>query len=188
MTLFDEVTQSKGVLVSVTTGETLVGHVEEGVVVALLDDIADGSPLLLGRIDTGGVVCASVEEDDAVLGHALDVLDQAIKVQPNGFLVVVSVLFHLQAGILEDCIVVGPAGVRNVDGLCAGVVSLEESTTDSEGASARDGLGDGHSAFLDWCRVGTVSEESGSLCEVWDTSDACVLFVELLLDDLLLGL
>lgn len=63
---------------------------------ALLDDIADGAPLVLCRVDTGGVVCASVEEDDASLGHALDVGNHAIKVETDGVLVVVSVLLDLE--------------------------------------------------------------------------------------------
>lgn len=187
MTLLDEVAESKGILVSVTTGEALISHVEEWVVVALLDSIADGAPLLLGGINTSRVVCASMKQDDAVLGHVLDVLDHTVKVQTNSVLIVVSVLFHLQSRVLEDCIVVGPTGSGNVDGLCGRVVSLQESTADPQGTGSRDGLSDCDSAFLDWCRIGTVCEKSCSLGEFRDTGDACIFLVELLLDNLLLG-
>jgi len=186
--LLDEVAKSKGILVSVTTGESLVCHVEEGVVATLLHSVTDGPPLLLGGINTSGVVCASVQQDDAVLGHLLDVLNHALEVEANGVLVVISVLLHLQAGIVEDCIVVGPRGGGDVDGLCSRVVSLEESTTYPQGTSAGDGLGDGDSAFFERSGLGAVGEQSGSLGEVGDTGDAGVLLVEVLLDHLLLGL
>jgi len=160
MSLLDEVAKSVGVLVSVSTSETLVGHVKEWVVTTLLDGVANGPPLLFSWIDTGGVVCASVQQDDAVLGHLLDILDHAFKVETDGVLVVVPVLFHLQTRVLEDCIVVGPRRVGNVDGLCAGVVPLEESTAYPESTSAGDGLCDGNSALRERRRVGAVSEES----------------------------
>ena len=138
VTLLDEVANGEGILVSVSTGEALVGHVEEGIVAVLLDNVAQGAPLLLGRVDTGGVVSASVEEDNAALGHVLDVLDHTLEVKTDGVLVVVTVLLDLEARVLEDSIVVGPTGVGDVDGLVAGVETLEESTTDSEGTSTRD--------------------------------------------------
>lgn len=187
VSLLDEVAQGKGILVSVTTGKALVCHVEEWVVVTLLDSVTDGTPLLLGRVNTSWVVCASVQQDDAVLGHVLDVLDHTIKVKTNGVLVVVPVLLHLQSRVLEDGVVVCPTGSRNVDGLRAGVVSFKESTTYPQGTSTGDGLSDGDSALLDGSRVSTVSEEGGGLGEVWNTSDASVFLVEVLLNDLLLS-
>lgn len=187
MSLLDEVAESESVLVGVTTGETLVSHVEEWVVATLLYNVADGPPLLLSGVNTGGVVCASVQEDDAALGHLLDVLNHALKVEANGVLVVVSVLLHLQSRVLEHGIVVSPAGGGDVDGLCARVESLEEGTAYSQSASSGDGLGDGDSSLLDGGRVGAVGKKSSSLGEVWDTGDAGVFLVEVLLDNLLLG-
>lgn len=107
-TLLDEVTESEGVLGGVTTGKALVGHVEEGVVVASLDSLSDLNPLLLGRVYTSRVVGTGVEQDNAVLGHGLDVGHHAVKVEANGVLVVVAVLLDLEAGVLEDSVVVGP--------------------------------------------------------------------------------
>lgn len=83
---------------------------------------------------------------------------------------------------------VGPTGVGDVDGLVAGVEALEESTTNSEGTSTRDGLGDNNSALLERCRVGAVCEDGGGLGEVGYTSNASVFLVKVLLDDSLLGL
>lgn len=97
VTLLDEVADGEGILVSVSTGEALVGHVEEGVVTILLDDIAQRAPLLLGRVDTGGVVSAGMEKDNAALGHLLDVLDHTLEVETDGVLVVVAVLLNLEA-------------------------------------------------------------------------------------------
>jgi hypothetical protein len=96
-TLLDEVAERKGVLVGVATGKALVGHVEEGKVVARLDGIGNLDPLVLGGINTSWVVGAGVEQDNAALGHGLDVGDHSLKVEANGVLVVVAVLLDLQA-------------------------------------------------------------------------------------------
>jgi hypothetical protein len=106
--LLDEVSKSECILVGVSAGEALVRHVEEGEVLALLDGLGNLQPLLLGRVNTSGVVSASVEKHDAALGEALDVLHQAVEVKANGVLVVVSVLLDLQARVLEDSVVIGP--------------------------------------------------------------------------------
>ena len=92
MALLDEVAERVGILVGIARGEALVSHVEEGVVVALLDSVADLPPLLLGRVNTSRVVCAGVEKDNAALGHGLDVGDHSIEVEADGVLVVVAVL------------------------------------------------------------------------------------------------
>lgn len=147
--LLDEVAGSKGILVSVTAGKALVGHVEEGEVVLLLHDIANLAPLSLGGVNTGGVVGTGVQEDDALLGGGLDVGDQTLEVKTNGLLVVVAVLSDLEAGVREDSLVVGPTGVGKVDLLRAGVELLQERTTDTEGTGTGDGLGDDETVVLD---------------------------------------
>lgn len=108
MTLLDEVADGEGILVDVTAGETLVGHVEEAVVALSLDGSLNLLPLLGRWVDTGGVVGTGVEEEDALLGSGLDVGDETLKVETNGVLVVVPVLLNLQAGVGEDGAVVGP--------------------------------------------------------------------------------
>lgn len=100
--------QSESILVSVTTGEALVSHVEEGKVSLSLDGLRDLLPLLLGGINTSGVVRASVEQEDAALGSGLDISDHALKVEADGLLVVVAVLLNLQTGVEEDSLVVRP--------------------------------------------------------------------------------
>jgi hypothetical protein len=89
------VAESKCVLVGVAAGKALVGHVEEGEVITLLDRSGDVSPLLLGRVDTSRVVGTGMEQDNAALRHSLDVGDHSVKVKTNGLLVVVSVLLDL---------------------------------------------------------------------------------------------
>ena len=187
-TLLDEVTEGKGVLVGVARSEALVGHVEEGVVVALLDGVGDLHPLLLSRVDTGGVVGAGVEQDNAALGHGLDVGDHAIEVEANGVLVVVPVLLDLEARVLEDSGVVRPRGVGDVDGLRVRVVALEEGAADAKGTGTGDGLGDGDAVLSERSRVAAVGQLESSLGELGDTGDAGVLLVEGRVDDLLLGL
>jgi len=106
--LLNEVAERVRILVGVTRREALVGHVEEGVVVALLDGVADLPPLLLGRVNTSRVVCAGVQKDNAALGHGLDVCDHAIEVEANGVLVVVAVLLNVKTAVGEDGLVVCP--------------------------------------------------------------------------------
>lgn len=108
MTLLDKVSNGKGILVGVTAGKALVGHVEEGKVVLLLDNLGDLLPLLRGGVDTSRVVGAGVEQEDAAQGSGLEVGNQTVKVKADGVLVVVAVGLDLEAGIAEDSLVVGP--------------------------------------------------------------------------------
>lgn len=59
--LLNKVPESEGVLVGVSRGESLVCHIEEGVVLASLDGVADLLPLFRSRVDTGGVVGACMQ-------------------------------------------------------------------------------------------------------------------------------
>ena len=51
--------------------EALVGHVEEGEELLLLDNVGDLLPLLLRWVNTGRVVRARVEKDDCVIRRIL---------------------------------------------------------------------------------------------------------------------
>lgn len=185
LALLDEVADGKGVGVGVAAGEALVGHVEEGEVAVSLDDLADLLPLLLGGVDAGRVVGAGVEEEDAALGGGLDVGNHALEVEADGVLVVVAVLFNLEAGVGEDGLVVSPRGGGDVDLLVAAVELLEEGSADAESTSARQGLGD-EEAVEDG-RVGAVGELGSQGRELGDTGDAGVLLVHVGVNDGLLG-
>ena len=187
MSLLDEVAEGKGIARGITAGKTLVCHVEEGIVVTLLDDIANGLPLLLRGIYTGGVVRAGVQEDDTAFRQCLDVCDHAIEVEANGVLVVVPIFLHLQACILEHGCVIRPAGRGDVYRLGARVESLDESTANAQGSGAGQGLRDGDAVFFDWCGVCTVGQLDGGLVEGGDAGDAGVFFVEVCVDDFLFG-
>lgn len=187
MALLDEVADGESIAVSVAGGKALVCHVEERKVALGLDGIANRLPLLNGRVDTSRVVGACVQQDNASLRGVLQILNHALEVQSDGVLVVVPVLLDLQTAVLEDGIVVGPAGSGNVDGLCAGVVALHEVSTDTQSTCAGDGLGDCYPVALDSLALGAVCEDCSGLGESWDTSDAGILLVEIAGDDLLLG-
>ena len=184
--LAHEMPGGKSILVSIAASEALVGHIEEGKVALLLHHIADLAPLLLGGVDTGGVVGASVEKDDAVLRGGLDVGNQTLEVETNGVLVVVAVLLNLQTGVLEDSVVVGPARVREVDLLRMRVEALEESTTDSQGTGTRNGLGDDEAVLLNGRGVLAIGQLCSGLGEGRDTGDTSVLLVKAGGDNLVL--
>lgn len=185
MPLLYKVADGKGVLVNVATGESLVGHVEEGKVALLLGDLGELLPLLLRRVDTGGVVSAGVEKEDAALGGGLDISDHALKVEANGVLVVVAVLLDLEASVGEDGLVVGPGRGGDVNLLLAGVEAGEEVGANAQGASAGDGLGDGQA--VEGGRVLAIGELGSQRGELGNTGDAGILLVQLLINNLLLG-
>lgn len=187
MALLNKVSRRKSVLVGITGGKTLVSHVEESEVLLLLDYIADLTPLFGRRVDTSGVVSASMQQDNATLGSGLQVLDKTLKVQSDGILVVVTVLAHLESRMAEDGIVVCPGRCREEDLFGAGVETLEESTTDSEGAGTGDGLCDGDTAFFEGRRVGAVGEFGCFGGEVANAGDGGVFLVETRCDDLVFG-
>lgn len=185
MSLLNKVADWESVLVGITGSESLVSHVEESVVLSILDGLGDLLPLLDSWVDTSWVVCASVEKEDGSLLSTLDVGDHTLEVEANGVLVVVSVLGDLESGVDEDGTVVGPGWVWNVDLLCARVPLREELATDAKSTSSRDGLGDDKA--VESRGTLTVSKDGGSLGELWDTGDTGVLLVHLSLDDLVLG-
>ena len=151
--LLNEVAERESVLVGVARGEALVGHVEEGVVVAVLDSIADLLPLLLSGVNTSGVVCASVEEDNASFRCRFECADQAVKVKTLGLFAEVWVVLDREVDVGEDLVVVCPCWRAEVDRLgfrCGGVVELlEEETTKVVGTSAGDGLEGGDTLLGD---------------------------------------
>lgn len=69
--LGDEVADGECITVDVSRGEALVGHVEEGEVALLLDDLGDLLPVLLGWVNTSRVVGTGMQEDNRALGSTL---------------------------------------------------------------------------------------------------------------------
>lgn len=144
----------------------------------------------------------------------LQVLLQALKVEPDRLLVVIRVRLDLEARVAEDGDVVAPRRARDVDLLGVRVVTGEERASDAQRARTGERLGDGdlrvvgggsrssacdfleergrgantHTALGQGLRVGTVSEHGSCLGKGAETSDREVLLVVALADDLVLGL
>lgn len=57
-------------------------------------------------------------------------------------------------------------------------MALEESTTDAQGTSAGDGLGDGDAVVVEGLRVSAICEPKRGLGEAGYTGDASVLLVQ----------
>lgn len=66
VTLLDKVAQCVGVAVRVARGKALVGHVEKGKVLLLLDDVADLLPVVVRWVHARRVVRTRVQQDDAL--------------------------------------------------------------------------------------------------------------------------
>ena len=71
------------------------------------EDTRNGLPLLIRRINTRGVVRASVQQEYRTLRSTLQRGNEPIKVEPNRFRVVIRIRALLDADIFEDGIVVG---------------------------------------------------------------------------------
>lgn len=69
--MLDKVSDSPCILVEVTASKALVRAVEECVMLLGANYFGDGLPLLLSRIDTGGVVCAGMEQENRLLRRIL---------------------------------------------------------------------------------------------------------------------
>ena len=135
VTLSNKVAKGKGITGDVSRSEALVGHVEEGEELLLLDDVRKGLPLPGGGVDTGGVVCTRVQQDNRALGGGLwkcisgkfmgpvvDATDQEIRLQAfeiksDVLLVEVTVMADFEAGVAEQRDVVAPGGGGDVDNL-----------------------------------------------------------------------
>lgn len=115
-TLVYEVADSPSVADQIARGETLVRGVEEGEVVLFFHDGCDLFPLVLGRVDAGGVVGAGVEEDDRAGRRCLQRLEHTGEIEAFGLFGEVGVGGQLEADVCEDLVVVGPCWVREVDG------------------------------------------------------------------------
>merc|ERR1719305_82107 len=68
MTLVNKEAEGSSIAIHVSAGKALVGHVEEGQEVPLLDNSAHLLPLLKGGINPCGIVSAGVQEDNGALG------------------------------------------------------------------------------------------------------------------------
>lgn len=132
----------------VTRSEALVGSVKEGEVMSLTDHSSNQFPLLLGRVDTGRVVGAGVEDDDGAGGGLAQRRDHAIEVQTLGLRGKVRVGGHGQANVGEDLVVVGPSRIGDVDGgsRLDGVESRQEEAAQVHSTGARNRLHSGNLA------------------------------------------
>lgn len=103
---FHELAHSPGICIKVAAGEALVGRVEEDVVSALRDNIRNLRPLLARRVDTRGIVCTRVDEEDGAWFCGLEESEVFVERKSNGGRIVVGVCFKLNTDAAEDLEVV----------------------------------------------------------------------------------
>jgi len=140
--LLNKVADSKGVASSITRGEALVGHVEEGEETLLLDDRGDFFPLLLSGVYAGRIVRAGMEKDNATRFCVFQVFGQAspVELDPTSP-AEVAISTYIETRVTEGGNVVAPGWVREVNCFWTGEVACEEDAANTEGASSRDALG-----------------------------------------------
>lgn len=86
-------------------------------------------PLFLSRVDTGRIVCAGMEEDDAVVRSFGDRLLHSSKIEAFCGFRKVGVGCDGNRDIGEDLVVVGPGWAAEVDLGLAGIELGEEKST-----------------------------------------------------------
>jgi len=107
--IVEEVAHCPGVLLDGAGGKALVCGIKEGEELLTLAEVCDGHPLLLARVQTGGVVCAGVQQHGvALLGFRLECGHHALEVKGPGSGVVVWVCLAGNIGQLPDSHVVRP--------------------------------------------------------------------------------
>jgi len=114
--LVEEVSETIRISVEESGSETLIGGIEEGEKIILGTDSGDLSPLFLSRVDTSGVVSASVEEDNRSRLGLGEILEHSVDVETLGLGVEVSVLVDSEANGTEDRVVVTPGRVADING------------------------------------------------------------------------
>lgn len=105
-TTFGEFPNCPCIPVQITTGETLIGGVEEGVMTLLHHHIGNLTPLFLGRIYTGRVVGAGVKEEDGTVRSGGKGSEELIAGETDGLGVVVFVGGRIDSDVSEDSEVV----------------------------------------------------------------------------------
>lgn len=109
--LLNKVADGGGILGEVARSEALVGTVEEGEMLLLSDNDSQLLPLVEGRVDTGRVMGARVQQDNGTLGSSLDGSLHALKVEAIGLLGEVRVVGNLETDVSKDLLVVSPGRV-----------------------------------------------------------------------------
>lgn len=188
MPLRQEMAQRKRIAIRIPTRKALVCHIKERKVSPGLHHITDLTPLGLCRVNARRIMRTGMQQEHAVLRRSSHIGKHALEIEPDGVLVVVAVLLDLEARVLEDGAVVGPAwgGDEDLFLFAVWVEALEEGGAYPQGAGAGDGLGDGDTVFFDGGAGSAKCERGGGLGEGGDTGDAGVFLVEVRFDHLLL--
>lgn len=138
MTVFHEHANGGGVFRGIAGCKALVRAVEKGHQLSLLHGVTDLLPLFQCRVHACGVVSAGVQQYYTASGHLFQVLHESVKVQVGIFGIVVPVLVHLQAHILENGVVVAPRRIGNVN--VFGTVTLDQCPKNAQPARPTQGL------------------------------------------------
>lgn len=104
--LSGEIANSLSVLIEITTGEALVGTVEEGEELLGADDRGDLLPLIHRGVNSSRVVSAGMQKDDRSLRGVAEILKQAGQIETEGGRVPVAVFLDFYATSSEDGLVV----------------------------------------------------------------------------------
>lgn len=174
--LVHEVSETVGIFVEATGGETLVGGVEEGEERVLGANFGDSVPLFFSGVNTGGVVGTSVEQDSGSSLGFTEIFNHTFDINSFCFGFEVSIFVGNKTSSGENCVVVSPGGLTDVERCLSEF--LEEFTNNAEGTSSGEGLGTDNSSTVDIGVIPTEQDTSGSLVEICKSIDGGVFFIK----------
>ncbi len=176
--LLNEVPNSPGILGKIARRETLVCTVEEGEVRLLLQNSSQFLPLFLCRVDTGWIVSACVEEDDATIWSFGDCFLHSGKVKAFCGFREVRIRSDGNGDIGKYLVVVGPGWVAEIDLGVARIEFGEEESTQMYCSCTRNGLEGACALFSEGYRIGTENKLRCSGCEGAQTGNGEVFVIQ----------
>lgn len=173
--LVKEISETVCISIEESRSESLVGSVEEGEKLILFTDIGDLSPLFLSRVNSSGVMGASVEKHNGSSLGLGEILKHSSDVETLGLGVEVSVLVDSKATGAKDRLVVTPGRVADVNRSAS--VFLQKGSENVEGTSSRKSLGRCNSSTSDVGVLPSEESTSRSSAEVGITIDGSIFFI-----------
>jgi hypothetical protein len=115
-------TDGPRISLQITAGEPLISGVKEGVVALLQHHVCDPTALFLGRIDTGRVMRAGMEEEDGTVQSGGKGTEELVAGKTNRLGIVILVGERIDSDVPEDGEVVycenGTEGVSRYPTCC----------------------------------------------------------------------
>lgn len=172
--------ETPGVFVVVIVSKTLVSRVKENEVFFLHNNLKNSPPLVFSWITARWVMATSLEKQDLLILHVLEVLAHCLEIEKLSLGVEVPEVSQFKIATFDDIVVEGPGWVWHVN-FTAREELPEQEESKLEASSSRDCLNRGNSLFFDCDVVFAPTEFDRFLSETWIPIWKCVFLVYLII-------